>query len=298
MTNQKKADFALILVTMVWGASFIFTKNVIANIPTFTFLSLRFLVATIAAVLLFHKRLKNLDRDTLKYGTIIGIALFLGYIFQTAGLRYTSASKSGFITGFNVVLVPLFSAYLFKNRPNNKAFIGVGFAFVGLFLLSFNESLSINKGDFLTLISAIAYALHIILVGKYTVKVKDSINLAIVQIFVSGILSFFIGIFVESPFTIPTDFYSWKYIIILSMFCTLAAFVTQNIAQQHTTATHTALIYTLEPVFSAIFAFIIAGESLGVRGLIGGVFILIGMLIVEVDFMKLIHKDSIDDELI
>lgn len=214
--------------------------------------------------------MKKIDKNTFKYGIIIGIILFSGFALQTVGLNYTSASKSAFITGFSVVLVPILSSVLLKKPPQTQAVAGAFLALIGLALLSLNGSLLLNIGDFYTLISAFAFALHIIMVGKYTVKI-DSITLAIIQIGVVAILSLFTSFAIEKPI-IPSAGVVWINIFILSIVCTSEPFIIQNIAQKYTTPTHTALIYTSEPVFAAIFGYFMIGEILSPKGILGAYF--------------------------
>ena len=282
MKKQHQANLALLGVTLAWGISFILTKNSLETLETFNFLGIRFLIAAITSALLFHKRLMKLDRATLKYGILIGVIMFSGYATQTIGLNYTTASKSGFITGFSVVIVPIFSALVLKRLPKFSAIVGVILAILGLGLLTLDSNLQLNVGDLYTLIGAVCFAFHIITVGKYAVKV-DAINLAILQIGVVGILSTIVTLLFETPI-IPVDGSAWLSILFLAFVCTSGAFIVQNAVQKHTSTTHTALIFTGEPVFSAIFAYLLLGEIMNHRGIIGSILIVTGMLVAEIDF--------------
>ncbi|SCZ09955.1 DMT family transporter [Alkaliphilus peptidifermentans] len=284
MTKQLKADLALLGVTIIWGSSFVLSKNALDYLPTFNFLAIRFIIAAILSSIVFYKNMCSIKKDTLKYGVLIGLILFGGYALQTVGLNYTTASKSGFITGFSVVIVPVLSALLLKQNPHKEAVIGVILAIFGLGFLTLNSTLQLNIGDLYTLIAAVMFALHIITVGKYTVKV-DSIAMAIIQIAVVGILSLFVTFTIETPI-IPKGFEIWSSILILSILATSGAFIIQNAMQKFTSPTHTALIYTGEPVFSALFAFILLGERLNRQGVLGSILILSGMLISELDWKR------------
>ena len=287
MTKQLKADIALLIVTIIWGSSFVLTKNALDYLPTYNFLAIRFLVAALLSAIIFYKNMRAINKETLKYGTFIGIILFLGYAFQTVGLNYTTASKSGFITGFSVVIVPLLSAFILKQRPHKEAIIGVCFAIIGLGFLTLNNTLTFNIGDFYTFIGALMFAMHIITVGKYTVKV-DSIAMAVIQIAVVGVLSSF-GTFIAAETTIiPKGVDVWISILILAALATSGAFIVQNTMQKFTSPTHTALIYAGEPVFAALFAYLMLGEILSPQGIFGSVLILSGMLISELDWKALL----------
>lgn len=283
MSKQLKADIALLLITVGWGASFLLIKSSLSELSTFNFLTIRFSVAFILALIFFFKQIIKVDKKTLKYGVIIGIVLYSTCALQTLGLNYTTASKSAFITGFNVILVPIFSSLLMKKMPDKKVLFSVFIAFIGLGLLTLNKYISgMNIGDIYTFICAIACAIHILLVGKYTIEC-ESIALAVVQMGVCAVLSLITTLAFENPI-IPTSRSVWINILILSVVCTLGAYIVQSVAQRFTSPTHAALIFTAEPVFAAIFGYIILGEMLSSQGLIGAIFILIGMVITEIDF--------------
>jgi len=289
MSKQFKADLALLLVTIGWGSSFLLSKNALADLETYNFLGVRFTLAFLVSGILFFNRMIKVDKRTLKLGGVMGAVLFLHYALQTVGLNITTVSKSAFITGTNVVMVPIFSALLIKRMPQKSAVLGVVFAFVGMGLLTLNAgAFSLNIGDVLTFFCAAVFALYIILVGKYTVEV-ESVSFAVIQIGVVGGLSWVFSFLCENPH-LPTTTGSWVNIGFLALACTSIAFIVQSVAQRHTSPTHTALIYSGEPVFAAIFAFIVAGEMLGTKGLIGAGLILMGMLVAELDFSMLFYK--------
>jgi drug/metabolite transporter (DMT)-like permease len=291
MNSQVKADISLFLVTVVWGISFLLTKNSLDFLETYNFLAVRFILAFLVAFFIFIKKFKNMDKKTLIYGILVGSVLYINYAFQTVGLNYTTVSKSAFITGINVVLVPIFSTLIIKKIPEKKVIFSTIMAFIGLGLLTIKGEISeINIGDVYTLISAVGFAMYIILIGKYTKEV-ESIVFASIQIGVVGVLSLITSIIVETP-VLPTEFEAWANIIFLSVLCTTGAFVVQNVAQRYTSPSHTALIFTGEPVFAAFFGYIILGEMLSFRGTVGAILILTGMLIVEVNFKKLFRKQK------
>lgn len=279
MHKQLKSDIVLTAVTMVWGSTFIVVKNAIQALPVYNFLFIRFLLAFSLLAIIFHKKLKSIDKKTFSIALLIGTMLFLGYAFQTMGLRYTTASKSGFITGFSVVLVPVLEAVFLKRKPSKPAILGISLAFIGLILLTTNINLSINIGDFLTLLCAFAFGMHIVLIAKYA-SALDTYLLATVQIGVVAILSGVMSLIFEKPF-VPTSLDVWTAIIITGVFATAFAYVAQNTMQAYTTATHTALIFALEPVFAAIAAFLLAGEVMSFRAIIGGIFMFSGIVLSE-----------------
>lgn len=282
-----KANIALLVITLGWGASFILTKNSLGELSTFNFLFVRFIIAFVLSSIIFIKDMIKIDKDTIKYGMILGIILFSSFAFQTVGLGYTSVSKSAFITGFNVVLVPIFSAFLIKTIPNRKTILSVIIAVIGLGMLTINgDSLKVNIGDIYTFICAVLFAVYVIYVSKYNTKVK-TVPMAIIQMGVVSILSLITSLVIEKPI-LPTTTYTWVNMIILSVVCTSIAYIVINVAQKYTTPSNAALIYTGEPVFAAIFGYIVTGEILSPKGMIGASLILTGMIISEVKLKKII----------
>lgn len=280
MKKQLLADLSLLIVVVIWGYTFVAIKNALEEITPFNFIALRFIISFVILVIVFHKRLKNINCYIIIRGIVVGIFLFLAYAFQTVGLKYTSASNAGFITGFSVVLVPLFSALILKSRPSIETIAGVICAVSGLYLLSYNEGYKINKGDILVFFCALAVAFHILSVGYYTKKM-DSILLTIVQIGAVMVLSVISALIFEEN-VIPESRVAWNAIIITSVFATVGAYLIQNIMQRFTSSSHTALIFSGEPVFAGIFGYYILRERLGNWSVTGCILILSGMIISEV----------------
>lgn len=295
MNKKFKADISLLLVTIAWGASFILTKNVLAEIGEFNFLAIRFFLAFVLAWIVFFKDMIKTDLKTLKNSAILGILMFVAFSFQTLGISYTSASKAAFITGMNVVMVPLITSLFLKERPENKTIMSVIIAFLGLGMLTLDKGLNdINLGDIYTFISAIFFAVTIIALGKYT-KESKSIPLAVNQFGVVAIASFFVSI-IREDFTLTMTKGAYGDIIILVVFCTIVAYVVQSVAQKYTSATHTALIFTGEPVFAGVFGYILLGETLGGLKLLGALVIVFGMLLSEIPLKEIFFKNRMKIE--
>lgn len=186
------ADLSLLFVTVIWGTTFVLVQNAIDFLEPFSFNGIRFLTAAILLILcliLFEKKqLKQLDVKIILSGIFLGFWLFLGYATQTIGLLTTTSSKAGFITGLNVVLVPLFSMILLKQFPSRNALFGVLTATIGLFLLTMTDVISLNQGDGFVFICAISFALQIIFTGKFSSK-YPTLLLTVIQITTVAILS-------------------------------------------------------------------------------------------------------------
>ncbi|WFD11959.1 DMT family transporter [Tepidibacter hydrothermalis] len=298
MSRQLKADLALLFVTIGWGASFILTKNSLSELETYNFLAIRFFIAFIISSCIFFKNMIKADKKSIKYELILGIILYAHYAFQTVGLNYTTPSKSAFITGSNVIMVPILSALMIKEFPQKKSLVSAILALIGLAMLTLNENItSINRGDIYTLICAVVFAIYIIFVGKYTWEC-ESIALAVIQFGVVAFLSSITSIAIESP-VMPSSNDIWINIIILSVICTSGAFIIQSVAQKFTTSNHTALIYSAEPVFAAMFGYFLYSEVITIKTGIGAFLILLGMIISEVEFnIFLKAKENEEDNLI
>lgn len=278
MTKQLKADLSLLAVTVVWGASFPIMSIAFKSVPPYSFIAMRYILSGLILGIFFIKRFNNFSREMLKPGILIGIALGIGCILQAVGLTYTTPSKSGFITGLNVVLVPIFIAFIYKKIPDFKTNLGVVLSVSGLALMSISGKVGINFGDFLTLLSAVAFAVQIILVDKFA-KDSDLAVLTTIEFLVVGLLSSVPAAFIEG-FKINLNLFAVGAIIFTALFCTIFAYGLQNVAQAYTTPTHTAIIFLAEPVFSAIFSVFI-GDKLSGRTFWGCSLILLGMIIIN-----------------
>ncbi len=286
MTQRNKANLALLGVAMVWGSSFVLSKGSLEHMATFNFLALRFILSGFICCVLFYKNMLTLTKRNFAHGVIIGTVLFGAYGLWAYGLNFTTASKSGFIIGFTVVLVPLISAVILKKMPAPASLGGALLATIGLAFLSLEGGFSLHKGDLLTLAAAFMFALHIITIGQFTLT-ADSIALAVVQISTVGVLSLPVTFLWETPI-IPTGAEVWVNLSILIVFCTAVAYIVLNHMQKFTSPTQTAMIFTMEPVFAALFAFLLLGETLSPRSFAGSLLILTGMIISELNWRKII----------
>ncbi len=284
MNRQLKADLMLIFVTLTWGASYYFTKVALNDVQEFNLIALRFAIAFLVSGTVFYKKILKSDLKTIKNAFILATILFTTFICFTFGVKYTSTSNAAFLAALAVVLVPIFSSIIIKQKPEKKALVGVCFAFVGIALLTLNDRISMNIGDIFSIMCAVFYALHMIFTGKLTKEV-DSVTLGVLQIGFVAVFSIVFSFIFESP-KLPTTFQTQVFVIFLSLLCTGAAFIAQTIAQQYTSPTHVGLIFSLEPVFAAIFGLLFLGEILSLRGYTGCLFMLAGILIVELNTEK------------
>ena len=288
--NSLKAHLLLIAVAVVWGMTFPLVKAALREASPLLFNLLRMVLAAAVLLALHGRSLRGLSRRQLKFCAAAGVLLSLGYELQTAGLTRTTPSKSAFLTGLVVVLVPLFSALpgvrtAQSPRPHALAFVGAVLAFAGLVLLTSQPGAGwsflagMHSGEWLTLGCAVAFAFHLLLLAR-AAHIVDARILGTLQIAVAAIAMLFFLPLERHPLLHPTPVVLWA-MGITAIFATAAAFTIQSWAQQHVPPTHTALIFTLEPVFAGLASLVFLGERLGSRGIAGAVLILGGILLAE-----------------
>lgn len=281
--QQLFAELILASVTLFWGATFPIVKDAITQMPVMAFLWVRFAIAAIILALLTGKSgFATLDKRGWMLGIVLGALLALAFIFQTFGLERTSSANTGFLTGLGVIWVPLLAGPLLKKPAAMGSKVGVGFALVGLFLLTWHTPWSINFGDLLVVICSVFIALHILGLDVFT-KGYDGKALTFVQIATAALL-YLVGSLFFEPVSWPQ---AWTGSLIFaflltSIFATVYAFWAMTTFQNRTTPTRAALIYTLEPVFAALFSIWLAGDRLTAIGWFGGALIVAGMIFAEV----------------
>ncbi|AYB47713.1 DMT family transporter [Paenibacillus lautus] len=291
MNRSRIADISLLLVAMMWGSTFLIVQYAVRVLPPMAFNSARFLGAALLLALiitLFYRNQWNLiSGRMLLHACLLGLFLFIGYAFQTAGLLYTTTSNAGFITGLSVVLVPFISYALLKHSISRFTWISALLAAAGLYLLTFARSgMSLNKGDVLVFVCAIGFALHIGYTGVYAGR-YPSLLLAALQMAVVGIFSLIASALTEhvgnasdlmEKLTEPNVLWA----LAVSIGPTSAfAFWIQTVCQKYTTPSRVAIIYATEPVFAALTGILFASERLTLIGGIGCLCILAGMVIAE-----------------
>ncbi len=279
---KRLADPMLVAVTLFWGVSFTAIKDVLNSVEVSNLLFIRFALAALVLLPLAVVKRGKFRAEVILPGLVCGAFLAMAFLTQAVGLQYTTASRSGFITGLNVVLVPLFSILLFKQMPGRGALVGAGLAFLGLYFLTSadqNSGVPFNQGDVWTLACAFFVAGHVLTVGRFAPQ-QDHFWLTFIQFLaIAGAGAVWAGAGGEIDLAL-----SWTAlgeIAFLAVFCTVCAFWTQTWAQQYTTPTRTALIFTMEPVFATFFAWLLLDEILGLWGWVGAVLILAGILLAE-----------------
>ncbi len=281
-------------MALIWGGTFLVVQNTLNLIGPFSFLAIRFGLAFLALALIFRQRLSQIKFKELLAGSAIGLFLFIGYSFQTLGLQLTTTSKTGFITGLNVVIVPILAFLVLKQRPGLASIFGVLLATTGMGLLSLGNSFdpNIGTGELLVLGCAFFFACHIVAISRFAPGM-DAINLAVVQIGLTALLSLVAVPIHGEEVVIPSPAV-WGSALFMGLVGTAFTLVVMNRVQQFTTSTRAALIYALEPVFAGIFGYL-AGESLSRPALIGAGLIFLGMVTSEArleNFKSFFRKET------
>lgn len=275
MLNRR--ELALVGITIIWGLTFLLVRNAVSVSGPLFFVGFRFAVATLILLLISFKSIPKITKTELIAGSLIGGTLFIGYVLQTYGLQYISASKSGFITAFYVPAVPLVQWLMMRKAPPFFAWIGICFAFIGLILLAGPDNISpgFGKGELATFIGALVMAWEIVLISFFAGKISVR-RVCIVQVAVTSVLSFAFIPIVDEPVPQFSRLLVFS-AVLLGAISALVQFV-MNWAQKTVSPTRATIIYSGEPIWAGIFGRL-AGERLPVIAVLGGVLVVIGVVV-------------------
>ena len=272
------AVLALVLVTAVWGVTFVQVKDAVALYPLFAFLAVRFWIATLTLAVPGLPRVRSLGRPGFVGGAFLGLLLAAGYTLQTAGLERTTVSSTGFITGMYVVLTPLIALVLVRSRIGLSVWGGVALSTIGLAMLSGIHAGSVT-GDLLVLAAAAVYSLQIVLMERYAPR-YDAVAFTLIEMLAAGVA---LGVVAAAlgDLHLPHGWTVWGALLVTGVFASALAFLVQTWAQRRTSATRTALAFTMEPVWTAFFGYTLAGDRLGLLGWGGCAVIMAGIVLAE-----------------
>ncbi len=288
-------ELILLSVTLIWGATFVIIKNALKDVSPMVFISIRFSFAGLLLLPFIFKIFRNVDKKVLASGLFLGVMYFLGFSTQTIGLRYTSATKSAFITGTFILFTPVFQFLFEKKKPSLINILGVIFVLAGLIFLSskgnsffdvFHEiGSNFNVGDFFTLLCAIFFAMYLVYLDIVSKK-YPFMQLVFLQISVTGVLGVLTALTL-SVTHIETSYFSLNSNIVFailytSILATILNSILQTKYQKTVTPTKAGIIFSFEPIFSAIFAFSIIGEKISSFGFLGCILIFTGLIVTEI----------------
>jgi drug/metabolite transporter (DMT)-like permease len=278
--KRLRAELALAGVTIIWGTTFVVVKSALADVSTLVFLTLRFWVAATALFLIYRGTIR---RKGIGAGVFAGSLLFTAYVFQTMGLELTTPSKSAFLTGLAIPMVPLISSLVYKTKPRRVEVAGILIASLGMALMTLSSpsdlGFGMSRGDVLSFLCAVTFAIHIVVIGHYS-QLNGFQSLAVVQIATAAALGSVFVWFAE-PIRFHMSAGVAAAVLVTGLLATALAFTTQAWAQQYTSSTRAALIYTLEPPVAWLTSYALTGEKMGNRGKVGAGMILAGILAVE-----------------
>ncbi len=285
MTAQRRAEALLLFATVIWGSTFVITKGLLDVTSPLIYTSIRFLLAAVIVALLFMRNVFSARRGVTIPGIVLGLLLFAGFALQTIGLQYTSASKSAFFTGMLVVFTPIFHAAAQKwlSLPRKSLLtgnlLGVVLSAAGLFLLTSPEGGGFTAGDAMTLVAAALFAVYIVYLDSVSKKV-DAMALTFIVFLGCGLAGgLAAGLYEDIRIKPGPDFF--LPLGYLTIFATVIALGIQNRYQADTTPTRAAVIFSLELVIAAVFAYVVRGEQLGPAGMAGGGIIFGGLILSE-----------------
>lgn len=276
-----KGRIGLILVAIIWGSGFAASALALESFNTNQILAMRFTIAFLICLLVYKKDLKLINFDVLKKGIIIGIFLFLAFMFQTIGLKYTTASKNAFLTAVNIVIVPFLSFLILRKKVKKQEFLGALITLFGIALLSFDSSEigGINKGDVLTLVCAIFFALQIFYTDFHVKNVNPGI-IMVGQMGTAAILSWILVI-INNEIKMDITFDNIKPILYLGVISTMVAYGIQTWAQKRVSSTEAAVILSTEAFFGMLSSVIILKENLSISLVFAAILIFAGVIIVQ-----------------
>lgn len=293
LKGQTKGEILLIAVILARSISFVITKLGLESIDVFTLLGYRFLIAFIFLLPFGWQRFKHISGQTILRGFILGVAFFTVMAAEVSGLRTTSASTTAFLENTAIIFVPIFEAVLLRRFPKPIVIISALLTLLGVgFLTLKGGAISFTFGELLCMVAAVSYAISIILTDRLSKK-DDPLVLGILQVGFMGLFSIIAAFIYETP-TVPGSFNQWGIIISLAIVCTVFGFTLQPLAQSKTTAERAGLFCAVSPLSTSIIAFIFLGEELGMLGVIGIVFIFIGLLLINL--MNFNIKEGDDNE--
>lgn len=274
--NTHSAKFIMLIITIFWGSSYLFMKMGSSSLEIFNLVSLRFLIAFFITLPFLIKRRQYIKKSTLLHSLMLGILLILLFASILKGLQTTSTTNAGFLVSLTVVFVPLLESFHKRLFPNPGMCVSIILAFAGIALLTIKGSFIFNIGDILCILAAFFNALHILYI-KHVVESEDSVTIGILHIGFAGGISLIISLLFES-FHLPHSTGTWVSVLALGLLCSAFGYVMQPVTQKYISPITTGLIFTLEPVFAAIFGVIFENDVLSLHCYLGALLILIGII--------------------
>ena len=281
MKKRIPGELILLLTAIIWGYGFVAVANSLDNLTPFQLVLLRFGIAAVILILVFQKNFRKLKVSSIKKGSILGVLFFIGFALQTFGIQYTTPSKNAFLTGVNVIIVPLIAFFLFKRKLTRQEVLGAILSMIGIGILTLQTGGQVNIGDLLTLGCAIAFAFHIFFTTLF-MEHESPIDIAIVQTLTCAILAG-IAVLMEGAPIVRLDRTSLMSVLYLALFSTMLSTVFQAYGQKTTSETRSAILLSTESLWGTFFSFLFLGEAMTPRLVIGGLIIFSSIVLAQIN---------------
>ncbi|MBE7005142.1 MAG: DMT family transporter [Ruminococcaceae bacterium] len=284
MAKRRRAELLLALATGFWSISYYFSRVCFAELEVLCLNAFRFLSAFAVLSIVYFRHYRGMTRETVRWGALVGLVLVVTYVGATYGVKYTSLSNAGFISCLAVIITPLIELAVYRKKPEKKLAVSLLLCTLGLALLTLNETLRFAAGDALCFLCSVTYAADIVMTERAVANPRvDAVGMSVVEIGVTGAVFLLLSCLFEQP-RLPRSPEVWGAALFLGVFCSGVAFVIQTTQQKHTAASRVALIFTLEPVFSAAVAYFLAGERLLARNYLGAVLVVASLLLAQIEW--------------
>jgi len=271
-------DLMMLAATMIFGAMTIFSKQILAELEVFNMVGLRFLIAFAVCFIVFRKRYRSLDRETAVHAGILGTFLFVSYLCMVLGCKYTTASNAGFMMSLVAFFTPLIIWVQEKTPPSMRQTASIFITLAGVGMMCLSGDLTLNKGDLICVLSALFYAFQMLYTERYADR-HDPIVLGTFQLAFVAVYGFAFSLMLEDGLRLPVSAAGWGQLLYLALGCGALGFILQTAAEKLSSADHATIIYASQPVFVALFSYMLLGEQISPRQIAGIIVVFIGVLI-------------------
>ncbi|MEX6493979.1 DMT family transporter [Fusobacterium animalis] len=280
MQENHKYNIYMFIATIFFGMTYVLTKICLNYSTELHIISFRFLIAFVISLIFLQRKIFPIKIREILYSLVLSVLLFMVFITMTIGVKYTTATNASFLISLSVIFIPFFSWVFNKEKPKKSIFIILIIALIGIMLLTLDKNLEFHIGDILCLICSLLFSFHVLITERF-VKNNNPITLGVLQFGGVAVLSFLVQYPIEK-FTLPKNEKFWISLMILSVFCTVIAYIIQTISQKKLSSTLIGFILSLEPIFSGIFGYFILNEYLSLQQYIGALLLLISVISVTV----------------
>ena len=281
MKRSLAGDLMMLGATMIFGAMTIFSKQILAELEVFNMVALRFLIAFAVCFAVFHRRYSAAGRETALHSGVLGTFLFISYLCMVLGCKYTTASNAGFMMSLVAFFTPLIVWVQEKKAPSARQTASIVITLVGVGLMCLSGRFTLNKGDVICIFSAFFYSFQMLYTERYA-RTDDPVVLGTFQLIFVAVYGAVFSFALEDGFRLPVSPAGWGQLLYLALGCGALGFILQTAAEKYSSAAHSTIIYASQPVFVALFSYIMLGEPITLRQIAGIIIVFAGVLITTV----------------